>query len=273
MRDWTKMRSGARWGSAATGREGVVRVNRRLAVAVACAAFVMLALPATASAHVSTKIVTAYQVVADNSVAGREATPPVLTANLVRRSHGKWVALRATVRCYLVGDGGVRTLVAEDYGNRVAFNLPERGTYLLVYKGSRSYKSARAYSKRVDRIGAVAAEPEMSVTAGPGATYWTVEVDYPVTWNTEAYDGPVSFMYIGAFTTNPDADPLLSSAVTGSAIHMCTLDEPGSVHLAYRVPASQAVGSFVTMGWPAVGSSSAFIVDDPMPDEPFILRR
>jgi hypothetical protein len=200
-------------------------------------------MPATASAKTATKIMTVNQVVVDNSVAGRDATVPVVTANLMRRKNGKWVSLGGcVVKCYLIS-GGRRTLVGRQTGSRVRFALAERGMYEIVYSGSRTFKASKAHTSRYDRIAEPTPDPVISVEEAADPRFVDVDVTYELWWNTEAYDGPFSLIFLGMFSTTPD-DPE-SSVLGQSAMFARSIDAPESVHFSYRVPVAQAQGSLI----------------------------
>jgi hypothetical protein len=220
-----------------------------MALLVAAAFTLALAVtPAPALAKVSTRIVVPSLVTVDNTVQGVEPTAPVITAKAYRKKGAVYVALSAHLHCYFVDSHtGATSLVGQATGSRVSFALSRgRGEYRVTYGGSHTYHSAKATTTRVDMIGVVVSEPVVTVDV-LDATYSLATLSWDVTWNTDAYAGPVLFTYIGFFAPGSVANP--SSIGTGSVTVSLwrQVAEPETVVVSYRFKTAQAFGDLQTM--------------------------
>ena len=246
---------------------------RLIASAVAVSAFaVVLSLPATAYAHTSTKLTVAYSAIVDNSVPGTTPAAPTVTAKLYRRAPGKWVALSRRIILYFVDPiTGHLSFVTAKTGSKVTFTLPKRGAYQLLYVGSATYRAARGYTMRQERVGAIATNPRITMTAVDG-TYSLVDVAYDVSWNTEAFAGPVLFAFGGVFTTDPQRVAPEMSTSSGYTLVMREIDAPETLVFSYRVRTASAIGSLLALSM--VGpSGDRFVIGEPQNNTPFVLER
>jgi len=236
----------------------VVRMSHRLALAAALAMVLgIVALPATALARTATRLRVVPNVTVDNSVPGTTPPAPVVTVKLYRRAGTHWASLSGVVRCYFRGVEGRLVLVGVSKGRTLTFPLEQRGEYEFEYAGSSTYRPAWESSSRTDVVGSAPSTPTVAVEPVDD-TYSRVTVMYDVTWNPEAFEGPVQFVYYGWFTTEVGPEPLMG--ITSGRLRTAftrTLVQPESVRFSYTVKTSEAVGNLVTVG--VVGYSEPYV--------------
>ena len=248
---------------------GMVRVKRRLALAAVAAALVVLALPATASAHVKTKIVTVSRVVADCSVKGAEVTTPTVRATLRRKTSSGYRDLSGWVRCYFIDpDTGARIFVGKQFASHVAFDLPQRGAYLLMYSKTKTYAASSARTSRADDIGLTVGTTHVKATADADPAFRNVEVTCDISWNDEAYAGHTALLFVGAFTSSDDPDAFDESSLSRSVMLMRYLDGPESVRFTLRLPVGQVLPWLMSASVVAPADETSYIVTHESGDEP-----
>jgi hypothetical protein len=252
----------------------MARFRGRLAIVAAVTAVAALGwLPQAAYAHTATKLTVTSPVTVDNSVMGTTPVAPTITAKLYRKSHGRYLALSGCVRCYFVDSktGLWQPSPQTKTGSKVTFTLASRGQYVVTYSGTRTYKGARAYTGRRDRVGATAATPTVSVTEVDG-TFSRVDVSYGVSWNTDAYTGPVMFMYAGVFTTDPQGLQTDMAGASGTTALIRYIDEPEVISFSYYVRTARAIGSLLAAAMVSP-TGDPYVAADPIDPNPFVYPR
>ena len=233
----------------------------RLVLLAACAAVAALvALPAGAYAHTTTRIVatTSTTVVRDTAGVNPWLTK-TLTATLQKKSGTKYVALKSrTVKLYrydldLLRNVYVTSKKTSSTG-KVTFAITGRGKYKLYYAGSSTMKAATKYSTFYENIGLRIVEQAPDVAAAITfepialtAKYW-VNATYDVEWNTEAWDGAVALDFEAFFV---DVDGSEGDWVWYKRDFMT----PGPVEFNYKVDAEN-------LGFPYLKTYANAFVDE-----------
>jgi hypothetical protein len=172
------------------------RARSAVVVAAAAALLSVVALPAGAYAHVTTRIVTAKTITVHSETPGTTGWPVTITAKFQKKSGTHYVAAYGTVRFYVWADGHygyAYQYLGSKKGSSISFSIGERGKYKLVFGGSSTAKPCTAYSFVTESVGLVIGTPVLEVGprtligSGPSAHYVRlVHVRCALNWNTTA---------------------------------------------------------------------------------------
>ena len=208
-------------------------------------------------------------VMADCSVKGAEATTPTVRATLRRKTSSGYRDLRGWVRCYFIDpDTGARVFVGKQYASHVAFDLPQRGAYLLMYSKTKTYAASSANTRRVDDVGFTVGTTHVRATPDADPAFRNVEVTCDVAWNDDAYTGGAEFLFIGLITESQDLEHASEGFGRGGFMLMRNLDGPESVRFTLRLPVTQLAAWMMPLATVVPTEEAGFVGAPPNPDVP-----
>jgi len=172
-----------------------------LAGAVVIAAS-LVALPATAfAARATTRIVVASKITVNNGTPGVTPWPKTLSAKLQKKSGTRYVAYTGTVKLYkwdrfakIYRYKGSKRSSSPAFSLLSSLESPGRGKYKLYFAGTTTTLPCTAYSTVYETVGDTVTGPDLTFVPFDATSTW-VNVKYDITWNTEAWDGPMVLGY------------------------------------------------------------------------------
>lgn len=215
----------------------------------------MLALPGTALARSSTRLVVPSSVTIHDDVKGVVPGVASVPVKLQKKSGTRWVGLSGTVKVYKY-DPNTKKYVYKlsKKGSSFTLSLSLNGKYQLKYAQTGTTKAATSYTIVNETIGLTLSEPVITCERiGTSDEYW-LNVRYDVDWNTDVWPYSVDVRHEGLFYED------VNYTTKAWVLMDREVAAPGKVEFNYKFYGTEYLPSYHSFVGSFAGSEWAFIV-------------